>query len=67
MPEQESKYASRRENRRESQSYQDERRKGGHFQVRLHSELAKELRHYMSDRNMNANQALNVIVSKFFH
>ena len=48
------------------QNYQDERRKAGHFQVRLHSELAAKLRHYMQDRSMNANQALNVIVSKFF-
>ncbi len=49
------------------QNYQDERRKSGHFQVRLHSELAQKLQHYLDDRGMNANQGLNVIISKFFH
>lgn len=49
------------------QAYQDQRRKDGHFQVRLHSELAQKLRHYMESRDMNANQAINVIISKFFH
>ena len=41
-------------------------RKLGHFQVRLDPELAKQLRAYMQSRDLTANRALNIIVSKFF-
>jgi hypothetical protein len=36
------------------------------FHVRLTEELALKLQHYMQDQSMNANQALTVIISKFF-
>jgi hypothetical protein len=49
------------------QAVHDERRRVNHFQVRLPQELADKLRHYMDSRDLNANQALNTIVSKFFH
>jgi hypothetical protein len=45
----------------------DSLRKNGLFHVRLKQELALKLQHYMKDQNMNANQALIVIISKFFH
>jgi len=48
------------------QAYQDARRRPNHFQVRLPDDLAEQLRSYMASRNLNANQALNIIASKFF-
>jgi len=44
----------------------DSLRKNRLFHVRLKQELALKLQHYMKDQNMNANQALIVIISKFF-
>ena len=48
------------------QAKADAKRRENHFQVRLHQELAEKLRHYMADRSMSANQAITVIISKFF-
>jgi hypothetical protein len=44
----------------------DDLRKNRLFHVRLTKELALKLQHYMQDQSMNANQALTVIISKFF-
>ncbi len=44
----------------------DSLRKNRLFHVRLTEELAIKLQHYMQDQSMNANQALTVIISKFF-
>ena len=49
------------------QRQMDSLRKNRLFHVRLKQELALKLQHYMKDQNMNANQALIVIISKFFH
>jgi hypothetical protein len=48
------------------QRQMDSLRKNRLFHVRLKQELALKLQHYMKDQNMNANQALIVIISKFF-
>ena len=48
------------------QRQMDSLRKNRLFHVRLKQELALKLQHYMKDHSMNANQALNVIISKFF-
>jgi len=48
------------------QALDDEKRRSGHFQVRLPEDLEQRLRHYMRSRELNANQALNTIVSHFF-
>lgn len=54
---------------KQRQALSDEKRRANHFQVRFppDSEEAKQLRHYMQSRNLNANQALQIIVSKFFN
>ena len=52
---------------KQRQALSDEKRRDGHFQVRLPPDLAKQLRHYMQSRDLNANQALQIIVSKFFN
>ena len=51
---------------KQRQALSDEKRRSGHFQVRLPEDLEITLRHYMKIRNLNANQALNIIVSHFF-
>jgi len=48
------------------QRQMDSLRKNRLFHVRLKQELALKLQHYMQDQNMNANQALIVIISTFF-
>lgn len=63
-------YAKQRQQRPEhwkTQAEIDETRRPRHFQVRLHDDLANKLRHYMDSRDLNANQALTIIVSKFFN
>jgi predicted HicB family RNase H-like nuclease len=51
---------------KQRQALSDEKRRDGHFQVRLPPDLAKQLKHYMQSRDQNANQALNTIISQFF-
>lgn len=48
------------------QAVADDKRRPNHFQVRLDPELAGKLRHFMQSRNYNANQALTIILTKFF-
>ena len=51
---------------KQGQALADDKRRSGHFQVRLPEDLEQRLRHYMRTRELNANQALNTIVSHFF-
>ena len=51
---------------KQGQALADDKRRSGHFQVRLPEDLEQRLRHYMLTRELNANQALNIIVSHFF-
>jgi hypothetical protein len=48
------------------QAVADDKRRLNHFQVRLDPELADKLRHFMKSREYNANQALTIILTKFF-
>jgi len=48
------------------QAVADDKRRPNHFQVRLDPELADKLRHFMKSREYNANQALTIIITKFF-
>lgn len=52
---------------KQGQALADDKRRANHFQVRLDKELAEKLRGYMQSRELNANQALQMIVSKFFN
>jgi predicted transcriptional regulator len=52
--------------RRIPQWKHDENRRKNHFQVRLDDDLAEKLRHFMTSRDYNANQALTTILSRFF-
>jgi hypothetical protein len=49
-----------------AQAQRDEQRQHLHFQVRLDTDLAMSLRHFMRSRGYNANQALTIIISQFF-
>ena len=60
-------YAKQRPEHWKPQAQIDAERRSRHFQVRLPQELADKLRHYMQSRDLNANQALHIIVSKFFN
>jgi hypothetical protein len=48
------------------QAKSDAKRRHCHFQVRLDEEMAAKLQSYMKSRDINANQALQTIISKFF-
>ena len=52
---------------KQRQALSDEKRRANHFQVRLDKQLADKVRNYMKSRDMNANQALQMIISKFFN
>lgn len=52
---------------KQGQALADDKRRHNHFQVRLDAQLADKLRDYMRSRDLNANQALQIIVSKFFN
>ncbi len=52
---------------KQRQALSDEKRRANHYQVRLDKQLADKLRDYMRSRDLNANQALQIIVSKFFN
>ena len=50
------------------QAVADDKRRSNHFQVRLDSQLADQLRHYAEQRHHGViNMALNTIISKFFN
>ena len=50
------------------QALRDEQRRNRHFQVRLHSDLAKQLRHYANQRHQGViNAALQTIILEFFN
>ena len=48
------------------QAKADDKRNGNHFQVRLDSKTADQLRHFMASRKYNANEAIRIIISRFF-
>lgn len=55
-------------NEKTSQAKQDDKRRAQHFQVRLDSELAKQLQHYADAHHDGVrNAALKMILSKFFN
>ena len=54
--------------KREQQAKADEKRRTGHFQVRLDEQLAAQLRHYAEKHHHGViSPALQTIVSKFFN
>ena len=53
---------------RKGQRLQDYKRRSQHFQVRLDSELAKQLQHYADAHHDGVkNAALKMILSRFFN
>ena len=56
----------KRKTRSELQAIQDNKRVHNLFQVRLDESLGDKLRDYMRQRDYNANQALKIIISRFF-
>tara|TARA_Y100000361_G_C11134794_1_gene331203 strand:+ start:743 stop:940 length:198 start_codon:yes stop_codon:yes gene_type:complete len=56
----------KQKSRSELQAYQDRRRAHNLFQVRLDEQTGNQLRSFMKQRNYNANQALKLILSRFF-
>ena len=55
-------------NEKTSQAKQDDKRRAQHFQVRLDTELAKQLQHYADAHHDGVrNAALKMILSKFFN
>ena len=52
--------------RTELQAYQDRRRAHNLFQVRLDQKTGNQLRCFMEQNEYNANQALKLILSRFF-
>ena len=52
--------------KREWQAKADSARRNNKFNVRLGDQLAAKVRHFMESRNYNQNQALKIILSKFF-
>lgn len=48
------------------QAEHDNRRRANHYQVRLDPDLGEKFRHFIKSRDLNANQALQLIVSRFF-
>ena len=56
----------KRKTRSELQAIQDDKSVHNLFQVRLDESLGNKLRDYMRQRDYNANQALKIIISRFF-
>jgi len=52
--------------RYELQAIQDDKRVHNLFQVRLDEGLGDKLRDFMRQRDYNTNQALKIIISRFF-
>ena len=48
------------------QAEQDDKRVHNLFQVRLDESLGNKLRDFMRQRDYNTNQALKIIISRFF-
>ena len=57
---------NKRKTRSELQAIQDDKRVHNLFQVRLDEDLGNKLRDYMRQRDYNCNQALKIIISRFF-
>lgn len=52
--------------RSQRQAEQDDKRVHNLFQVRLDESLGNKLRDFMRQRDYNTNQALKIIISRFF-
>lgn len=50
-----------------AQAKADDKRRENHFQVRLDPKTAGQLRHFMKSRDYNSNEALRIIITKFFN
>ena len=48
------------------QAIADDKRRANQFSVRLDPDTAAKLHHFMRSRNYSANQALKIIISRFF-
>jgi|TARA_R100000030_G_scaffold63412_2_gene48093 hypothetical protein len=48
------------------QAIADDKRRKNQFSVRLDPDTAAKLQHFMWSRNYSANEALKIIVSRFF-
>tara|TARA_A100001515_G_scaffold29793_1_gene23222 strand:- start:712 stop:897 length:186 start_codon:yes stop_codon:yes gene_type:complete len=48
------------------QALADDRRRRNQFSVRLDPDTAAQLEHFMTSRSYSANQALRIIVQRFF-
>ena len=48
------------------QAIADDKRRKNQFSVRLDPDTAAKLQHFMWSRNYTANEALKIIVSRFF-
>ena len=57
---------NQRKTRYELQAIQDDKRVHNLFQVRLDEGLGDKLRDFMRQRDYNTNQALKIIISRFF-
>lgn len=57
---------NKRKTRSELQAIQDDKRVHNLFQVRLDESLGDKLRDFMRQRDYNTNQALKIIISRFF-
>ena len=49
-----------------AQAIADDKRRANQFSVRLDPDTAVKLHHFMQSRSYSANQALKIIVSRFF-
>ena len=49
------------------QAKADDKRRENHFQVRLDPKTADKLRHFLKSRDYTANEALSIILRKFFN
>ena len=49
------------------QAKADDKRRENHFQVRLDPLTANKLRHFLKSRAYTANEALSIIIRKFFN
>ena len=49
------------------QAKADAKRREHHYQVRLDPLTSEKLKHFMKSREYSANEALSIIIRKFFH
>jgi hypothetical protein len=49
------------------QAKADDKRREHHYQVRLDPLTSAKLKHFMASRDYSSNEALRIIISKFFN